>query len=121
MIIGIFPLGIRWNLNKSKRDVVGSEGFHLVILGSLTYVHALMSWAYENSLNCNPSCGVEEDGLQHRAMVLACALAEAKDVGKMVVKKVKAGGGGEGNWDGSSGFWRFEEFRILKVCGMILL
>jgi len=32
----------------------------------------------------------QEDGLQHRAMVLACALAEAKDVGKMVVKKVKA-------------------------------
>ena len=50
-------------------------------------------------MNSNPSCGVEEDGLQHRAMVLACALAEAEDVGKMVVKKVKARGNGMG-WDG---------------------
>lgn len=40
----------------------------------------------------------QEDGLQHRAMVLACALAEAEDVGKMVVKKVKARGNGMG-WE----------------------
>lgn len=60
-----------------------------------------MSWAYENSINSNPSRGVEEDGLQHRAMVLASALAEAEDVGKMVVKKVKARGNGMG-WDGSN-------------------
>ena len=93
---------MRWNLNKSKRDVVASEGFHLVILESLTYVHALTSWAYENSRNSNPSrVLVEEDGLQHRAMVLACALAEAEDVGKMVVKKVKARGNRMG-WDGSN-------------------
>ncbi len=53
---------------------------------------------HENSINSNLSCSlvVEEDGLQHRAMVLACALAEAEDVGKMVVKKVKAGGNGNG-------------------------
>ena len=54
---------------------------------------------HENSIKSNPSCSVvEEDGLQHRAMVLACALAEAEDVGKMVVKKVKARGNGMG-WE----------------------
>ena len=64
-----------------------------------------LGWAYFQVLlyvsfregSSNPSCVlVEEDGLQHRAMVLACALAEAEDVGKMVVQKVKA----RGIWDG---------------------
>ena len=72
----------------------------------------------------NPSCRlVEEDGLQHRAMVLACALAEAEDVGKMVVKKVKARGGM--GWDGmgvTSGFWDLNSLKeIVKIWDQKLL
>ena len=85
----------------------------MIFLESLTYFHALMSRAllfHENSIKSNPSCGlvVEEDGLQHRAMVLAYALAEAEDVGKMVVKKVKARGNGMG-WE-LSGCWELKQF-----------